>query len=26
VRISFAADMKTLEEGVRRIKEWLSGN
>jgi len=26
VRISFAADMKTLEEGVGRIKEWLSGN
>ncbi|MEA3489907.1 MAG: pyridoxal phosphate-dependent aminotransferase [Candidatus Omnitrophota bacterium] len=24
VRISFATDMKTIEEGVARIKEWIS--
>ncbi|MDP8259281.1 MAG: pyridoxal phosphate-dependent aminotransferase, partial [Candidatus Aadella gelida] len=24
IRISFAANMKTLEEGVKRIKKWLS--
>ncbi|MFH1411455.1 MAG: pyridoxal phosphate-dependent aminotransferase [Candidatus Omnitrophota bacterium] len=25
IRISFATDMKTLEEGAERIKEWVNG-